>query len=368
MKGISLFSNIGIAELGLPKSFEVYKANEIDRNRCELFKKIHRKTEIVNADIRNKEIQKKLTEDKVDFLISTPPCQGMSTAGKMDRFDPRNHLIKYSIDLILKTKPMYVFHENVPGQDKTEIKVNKNTMKISEYIDSNLKDKYHIISKKVDMSDFGVPQSRKRSIFLLTRKDINPIWKFPDKTKKVTIKEAIGFLPTLDPFISEKEFDEHKFFHNFENKLKKALSISALHTPVAHPIRQIISMQHTPSGKTAFDNIDAYKPKNKEGKPIKGFNNTYKRMEWNKPAPTITTYNRTISSQQNVHPGRRLYKGSNVLYSDPRVLTLYELMKIMTIPEKINISSQDNTPGLRSYIGEGIPLLFIKHCFKMIIK
>ncbi len=135
MKGISLFSNIGIAELGLPKSFEVYKANEIDRNRCELFKKIHRKTEIVNADIRNKEIQKKLTEDKVDFLISTPPCQGMSTAGKMDRFDPRNHLIKYSIDLILKTKPMYVFHENVPGQDKTEIKVNKNIMKIPEYID-----------------------------------------------------------------------------------------------------------------------------------------------------------------------------------------------------------------------------------------
>ena len=125
-------------------------------------------------------------------------------------------------------------------------------------------------------------------------------------------------------------------------------------------------MQHTPTGKTAFDNIDVYKPKNREGKLIKGFKNTYKRMEWNKPAPTITTYNRTISSQQNVHPGRRTYQDSNVLYSDPRVLTLYELMKIMTIPEKINISSQDNTPGLRSYIGEGIPPLFIKHCFKMI--
>ena len=74
MKGISLFSNIGIAELGLPKSFEVYKANEIDSKRCELFKKIHRKIEIVNADIRNKET-KIITEDKVDFLISTPPAR-----------------------------------------------------------------------------------------------------------------------------------------------------------------------------------------------------------------------------------------------------------------------------------------------------
>ena len=97
----------------------------------------------------------------------------------------------------------------------------------------------------------------------------------------------------------------------------------------------------------------------------KGFRNTYKRMDWTKPSPTITTYNRTISSQQNVHPGRKAKIDGKFLYSDPRALTLYEIMKIMTIPDTIALSSSDNTPQLRSFIGEGIPPLFINRCFKI---
>ena len=44
----------------------------------------------------------------------------------------------------------------------------------------------------------------------------------------------------------------------------------------------------------------------KNGELVKGFKNTFKRMSWDKPAPTITTYNRTISSQENVHPGKKI--------------------------------------------------------------
>ena len=39
---------------------------------------------------------------------------------------------------------------------------------------------------------------------------------------------------------------------------------------------------------------------------MKGFKNTYKRQDWNKPGYTVTTFNRTIGSQENVHPGRKM--------------------------------------------------------------
>ena len=42
-------------------------------------------------------------------------------------------------------------------------------------------------------------------------------------------------------------------------------------------------------------------------------------------------------------------------------------MKIMTIPENIPLSSSDNTPLLRSLIGEGAPPLFLQKCFEQII-
>ena len=81
-------------------------------------------------------------------------------------------------------------------------------------------------------------------------------------------------------------------------------------------------------------------------------------MNWDKPAPTITMRNDAISSQLNVHPGRKLKNGT---YSDARVLTPLELMLLSSLPQDWNIP--DNTPELliRKCIGECIPPLLIKN-------
>ena len=77
---------------------------------------------------------------------------------------------------------------------------------------------------------------------------------------------------------------------------------------------------HTPTGKSAFENIDEFKPKKKDGQIVRGYKNTYKRQEWDKPAFTVTMFNRTIGSQNNVHPGRLIGKDErgNDIYSDPK--------------------------------------------------
>ena len=91
-------------------------------------------------------------------------------------------------------------------------------------------------------------------------------------------------------------------------------------------------------------------------------------MSWDKPAPTITTYNRTISSQENVHPGKKIKKFGKDVYSDARVLTLLEIMILMTIPEKISFPKEFSNSFIRSVIGEGIPSSFINKLFLELIK
>ena len=115
-------------------------------------------------------------------------------------------------------------------------------------------------------------------------------------------------------------------------------------------------MRNTKTGRSAFEN-EIYYPKKNNGERIKGYNTTYKRMEWDKPAPTITMANGVLSSQCNVHPGRLLKDGT---YSDARVLTVYEVMKLFTIPDDWKIPEWANENFVRKVIGEAIPPLLIE--------
>ena len=91
-------------------------------------------------------------------------------------------------------------------------------------------------------------------------------------------------------------------------------------------------------------------------------------MRWDDPASTVTMDNRKISSQNNVHPGRYLGTDSegDVLYSDARALTLFEIMRIMSLPDNWPLPHDTNEAFIRSVIGEGIPPLFIKKLFMQI--
>ncbi len=363
MIGISLFSNIGVAELGFDKNIKIVIANEIDKQRSNLYKILHPKTKLIIGDIKQSNVLESLfnTDFEPDFLISTPPCQGMSTAGKNDKSDPRNHLVKYSIDYIKKKLPKFILHENVPGQEKTCLKINGIQMTIPDYIEHELKNKYITQKCKVNMSNYGIPQNRIRSIYLFSRKDLNKVWSFPKKNlENINLTNAIGHLPPVDPYVSDlKNKNINDIFPNFHRKLENALKFSKYHHPMSHPLRQILVMQNTPTGKSAFENNSEFRPIKKNGDFVRGFKNTYKRMSWDRPAPTITTYNRTISSQENVHPGRILTKHRTKIYSDARVLTLLEIMILMTIPLNLDFPDNVSQSFIRSVIGEGIPPKFV---------
>ncbi|MEI3610455.1 DNA (cytosine-5-)-methyltransferase [Pseudogracilibacillus sp. SO10305] len=343
MKGVSMFSSAGIGELYLKKiGLNIVVANEVIERRGKLHQYTYPDAEMIIGDISKEDIFEKFIKESkkhvIDFLIASPPCQGMSIAGKNRclnsmSLDERNYLISYVIKAIHILQPKYILIENVPSLLRLMLNYKDDLLTVPEILNKEFKDSYTIDTDILDSADYGVPQTRKRAIIRLYPK--NKKWKLPKKEPKITVRDAISHLPSLE---------------------SGEVSNINWHFAREHDKRHVLWMSHTKTGESAFSNLTHY-PRKLNGDKIKGYDTTYRRIEWDKPAPTITIRNDAISSQRNVHPGRRLEDGT---YSDARVLTPYELMILNSIPDDWDIP--DSTPEIliRQCIGESIPPLMIK--------
>ena len=366
LHGLSLFANVGIAEAYFKSiGVQIEVANEYVPERAKFYQHVYPDTLMIQGDITKEEtMDKVIAESKargVDFIIATPPCQGMSDAGLRLEFDERNQLISYAVEAIKKLRPRFVMLENVPQQLKTKIRSGNEIVLIPEYVKRSL-GKWYNFNKQtlVRAKDYGVPQLRERNIFLLVRKDQNIEWEFPEKQPEITLEEAIGNLPPLDPLLREGlEFTLQKF-PDYEKKRKAAERISKWHRPPVHSWKQVEWMMHTPTGKSAIYN-EVYYPQKVDGTHIVAHHNHYRRLKWDMPCRTITQNNGVISSLACVHPGRPYKAGEGeTLYSDPRVLSLYELFIVTSLPLDWNVPEDAKESFIRNVIGEGIPSKLVK--------
>ena len=373
VRALSLFANVGIAETYLSElGVDVVVANELLEERCKFYNHLYPDVNMIQGDITDAKIFdfviKSAKTANVDMIIATPPCQGMSCAGRKDPKDPRNFLVYYAVEAIKKIKPRFVILENVPMQQHTKILYNDEHIFIPDYIECELGKWYDINQKRiVNAMNYGVPQSRQRYIYLLTLKSESFHWEFPNENSDIiTMKEAIGNLPSLDPCLRDE--DERWRFPEYEQKRLEGLKISKWHYPPVHSWKQVEWMVHTPSGKSAFQN-NIYYPQTK-GRRIKGAPRTYMRMAWDKPATTIMQNSGVISAFSTVHPGR-LINNSEIeeerIYSDARALTIYELLILSSLPTDWNIPDWASDTLIRKVIGEGIPPLLIKKAVESLI-
>ena len=372
--GLSLFSNVGVAEAGIEKNNQVsiVLANELDHKRCEFYKCVHPNTKVIEGDITKDEIRDTIVEEakslNVNFVLATPPCQGMSEAGNRIEFDERNELIYYAVDVIKRLEPRFAIIENVPTILKTKIKYKGEVVMIPEYLHRELDDKYNFNHQSlIKAMDCGVPQMRERNIFLLVRNDQNVSWEFPKQLPVVNLEEAIGHLPSLDPQLREGMEVTLEKFPDFEKKKAEGLKISKWHRPPVHSWKQVEWMMHTPTGKSAIYN-EVYYPQKEDGTQVVAHHNHYRRMYWDKPARTMTMNNGVISSLACVHPGRPYISNGEELYSDPRVLSIYELLIVSSLPLDWNIPDWANESFIRKVIGEGIPSAMITVIINELLK
>lgn len=337
MKAISMFSSAGISNLYLDKlDIKVIAANELIPRRSELHEFLYPNCKMIKGSIIDSEnfnhLKNIILEEKPQLLISTPPCQGMSSLGKKEYdTDERNYLINYTIDLIENFDFDYIIIENVPKFLKMYFPHKEKLYLIDDLLKEKFSERYNIDSRVFNVENYGVPQSRPRAIIRLWKK--NKEWILPEEEEKVTLEKAIGDLPSLE---SGEKSDLKWHYSKIHNE------------------REILAMRNTATGYSAMNN-KYYYPRKKDGTAIKGFHNTYKRMRWDTPSPARVINNGSMGGHNNVHPGRLQTNGT---YSDARVLTLRELFIVSSLPADWDLPDWASDTLIRTVIGEAIPPLF----------
>jgi DNA (cytosine-5)-methyltransferase 1 len=209
---------------------ETLSTDDIYKNREKIYKKINGLKEKVELTVWNAAFgnpasdsntfsSKKIIElleksanfhrKKVDFIIGGPPCQayslvGRNRMGRQARNDKRNYLFKYYFNVVKHFQPDFFLFENVPGILSAH---NGNILKIIQEdfskigydlktgIQSDIKKNVH------NASDYGVPQNRKRFIFLGVRSSVAlnyPEFCFEKNIEQLTTLNTIGDLPFLN--------------------------------------------------------------------------------------------------------------------------------------------------------------------------
>lgn len=343
IKGASLFSSAGIAELYLRKvGIDIVIANELIEKRAKLHEFLYPRCKMISGDITNQnifnEVENQIQKEKCKFLLATPPCQGRSSLGKKEySTDKRNYLVFYVFDIIDKNDFDFILIENVPKFLKLYFPFEGELLPLVEICKKKYSNKYKIESFILNAKDYGVPQSRPRGFIKIWKKKFS--WDDPIPQKEITLRQCIGNLPSLEP--------------GQDSGIK-------WHYAREHNEREVLAMRHTLEGHSALYN-PVYYPKKANGDPIKGFHNTYKRMKWDEPAPARAMNNGNLGGHNNCHPGRLLPDGT---VSDPRVLTLRELFIVSSIDPDWNLPNWCTDNFIRQVIGEAIPPKFCMNIVK----
>ncbi|MDE6208406.1 MAG: DNA cytosine methyltransferase [Lachnospiraceae bacterium] len=364
---ISLFSCAGVGCFGFKKaSFECIATNELIERRLNVQKfnnKCKYESGYICDDITKDETKDKIFEeikrweklgnDKVDVLVATPPCQGMSVANhkKTENEIVRNSLVVESVHLIQKINPRFFIFENVAAFMKTVCTAPDGTIKsIADVIYEELSNKYIIVSRILNFKNYGSNSSRTRTVVIGVSKEISeyvaPIELFPTYVEEMNLKQVIGNMPKLE----WGEICPTDFYHAFR----------------IYPEKMRCWIHDLKEGECAFDNEDELNRPHKivDGKVVPNIQKNgdkYTRQYWDKVAPCIHTRNDQLASQNTIHP------------EEDRVFSIRELMKIMTIPsdfrwidkslEELNALSETNKSILlkkeeikiRQSIGEAVP-------------
>lgn len=281
---LDLFCGAGGLSYGFEcAGFDILLGIDNDAKALETFELNHKGSKSICGDITQityeDHIKPLLDGKQIDVIIGGPPCQGMSLSGPRKFDDPRNKLYLSYIRLVKEIQPKAFVIENVPGlvglfggQIKDSI--------IEKFTEMG----YYIEYKILCSADYGVPQSRKRVVFVGTKVGsfeypaINP--------NVVTCSMALSDLPALEDELGE-EVSEYATLpqNHYQQLMRRRSDVVLNHVAASHSdkVKKIIAL--VPDGGN-------YKNLPEEYRKSRNFHVAWTRFASNKPAPTIDTGHR----------------------------------------------------------------------------
>lgn len=197
---VSTFAGCGGSSLGYESAGgKVLLSVEFDPHAVQVYRDNFPHTDLFADDIaklsvKDALIRTGLKPGELDIFDGSPPCQGFSLAGKRQLNDPRNALFTQYVRLLEGFMPKVFVMENVPGMVVGKMKV------VFAQILQALKGAGYWVSARVlDSQYFGVPQRRKRMIFIGVRKDLGVKPSHPGAlSRPISVGRAVADLPQDD--------------------------------------------------------------------------------------------------------------------------------------------------------------------------
>lgn len=364
---VTLFSSAGVGCYGFQmEGYHCIASNEIIERRMQVQRCNHKceyDSGYIVGDITSDEIKqrvyneihrwKKKGNDRVDVIVATPPCQGISVINhkKNDKEINRNSLVVESVEIIRQINPRFFILENVMAFQKTLcITPNGRTVPIGEYVREVLGKNYIISGRILNFMNYGSNSSRTRTLMIgvdkAYRNNITPYDLYPDYRPEKTLREVIYHFPRLEwGEICATDF--YHAFRTYKPEMREWI----------HDLKE---------GESAFDNDDPAKRPHRVvgGKVVENIRKNrdkYTRQPWDRFIQCVHTRNDQLAAQNTIHP------------EQDRVYSIRELMAMMTIPddfrwvdmslEELNALSdkekqdiyKNHEMNIRQCLGEAVP-------------
>lgn len=191
---IDLFCGCGGLSLGFEQAgYNVLLGIDNWEDSLKTYRHNHHGSETMCADLMNLspiDVQKNIGEKSVDVIIGGPPCQGFSIAGKRIIDDDRNKLYKSFVKMVDYFKPKAFVLENVPNILTMGDGIIKRAI-VADFEELG----YKVVNKVLLASDYGVPQNRRRAIFVGLLNGDNFIYPQPTVIQQITSEQALSDLP-----------------------------------------------------------------------------------------------------------------------------------------------------------------------------
>jgi DNA (cytosine-5)-methyltransferase 1 len=262
-----------------------YEAN----NECAKF--VQKKIESTDAA----EISALFPAHKIRVLVGCAPCQPFSLYTVKQPKDEKWKLLKRFQTIIELARPEIVSMENVP--ELTRHKIFASFVRRLEDLG------YHVWHDIVFCPDYGVPQSRRRLVLLASRfGKLELVKKTHPERKWRTVWDAIGKLEAIAAGQRSKK-----------DRIHQARSLNETN------LQRIRKTTTGGSWKDWPENLQLACHKKSTGSTYRSI---YGRMEWDQPAPTLTTHCTGIGNGRYGHP------------EQDRAISLREAALLQTFPRR----------------------------------
>ena len=266
------------------------------------------------------EIKRLFLPGSIRVLAGCAPCQPFSKyrQGYDNENDEKWGLLYHFARLVTGVKPDIVTMENVPTVSRHSV--------FEDFVSELSAQNYHIWFKPVECTDYGVPQTRTRMVLLASR--LGPI-ELVDKTvrKTRTVRDAIKSIQPIRAGQSAKRDRLHIASDLSDKNMKRIRASIPGGSWRDWPKHLVAKCHRETSGKN--------------------YVSVYGRMEWDKPAPTITTQCYGFGNGRFGHP------------SQSRAISLREAAILQSFPRRYKFVEKKDPIEFRTLgrlIGNAVPV------------